>query len=179
MTFAQLSPFASLWLFALTALAAVTDTRRGLIPNWLTLPTLALAPLAQLATSGPRAASAALLGALGCALVPLLMFGLRAMGGGDVKLFAALGALCGASLGLELQLISYVIAALAALSVAAWRGRLLAILVSAARLLWPPRRTRDTTALAAAPERLTDVRLGASIFAAVLLLGVRSVIGAP
>ena len=164
MTFAQLSPFASLWLFALTALAAVTDTRRGLIPNWLTLPTLALAPLAQLATSGPRAASAALLGA---------------MGGGDVKLFAALGALCGASLGLELQLISYVIAALAALSVAAWRGRLLAILVSAARLLWPPRRTRDTTALAAAPERLTDVRLGASIFAAVLLLGVRSVIGAP
>jgi prepilin peptidase CpaA len=141
------------WLLALTATAAVTDTRSGLIPNWLTLPTLALAPLAQLAAGGVADALNALGAVLACALVPLLLFALRAMGGGDVKLFGALGALCGASLGLGLQLVSYALAAVVGLAVATRRGRL-------------------STAHA------TPVRLGAPVFCAALALGTRTALAA-
>jgi prepilin peptidase CpaA len=165
--FDHLPSVALTWLLALTAAAALTDTRRGLIPNWLTLPTLALAPCAQLLCGGAFGGAQALGGVLACGLVPLAMFGLRAIGGGDVKLFAALGALCGASLGLELQLASYAIAAVVGLAAAARQGVLTALLERALRLLFPRRpnvRAPEATATA-----LTSVRLGAPIFAAAVL----------
>ena len=136
------------WLLTLTFSSALTDARSGLIPNRLTLPTLALAPVLHALSAGPGGALHALGGVLLCGLLPLMMFWLRALGGGDVKLFAALGALCGSSRGLELQLTSYVVAALLALLGAA-RG-----------------------------ARAREVRLGPSIFAAAALLTARSVLGA-
>lgn len=177
MLFDHAPSVALFWLLALTATAAVTDTKSGLIPNWLTLPTLTMAPLAQLLCGGPAGVAHALGGMLACGLGPLLMFGLRAIGGGDVKLFAALGALCGPSLGLELQLVSYVIAAVVALAVAARRGIALPILRRSLRLL-SPRRAGDSP-LCVAPEPLTSVRLGASIFAAALVLSAATLVGAP
>src|SRR3954471_1257372 len=85
-------------LFA--AIAAWFDWRTGHIPNWLTLLGLAVAILGHFVRGtvldGPSAgvehAGFAIGGALGCALVPMFMYWKRAMGGGDVKLFAALGA---------------------------------------------------------------------------------------
>src|SRR5690242_18234513 len=81
---------------AITAVAAVTDTRTGHIPNWLTLPPLIIAPLLWGAHGGLwRVDGGSLVGSLlsmlGCALVPLLLFFKRACGAGDVKLFAAVG----------------------------------------------------------------------------------------
>ena len=156
------------WLLVLTATAAVTDTRSGLIPNWLTLPTLTLAPVAQLMFGGALGAAHALGGVLACGFVPWVMFGLRAIGGGDVKLFAALGALCGASLGLELQLVSYALAAVVGLGVAARRGLIMPLLTRAWRLLWP--RAQAAAPTNATREALTSVRLGTSIFAAAIVL---------
>lgn len=113
--------------------AALLDVRTGKIPNWLTLGALALgllerAGLAVLA-DGPSALPLALLASLaGAALagaVPLMMFRMRALGGGDVKLFAALGALFGPTLGLEVELLSFVSAAFLAPLYLAWRGILL------------------------------------------------------
>jgi prepilin peptidase CpaA len=171
-------PFVLAWLLALTAAAALTDTRSGLIPNWLTLPTLALAPLARLAAGGTSGAIDGLAGGLACGLVPLAMFGMRAMGGGDVKLFAALGALCGASLGLELQLVSCTIAASVGLCGAARHGVLRPLL---ARSLWLLCRRRSPPLVDAPAEGsiATSVRLGAPVFAAALVIAAHGTLVAP
>src|SRR5262245_43540075 len=91
-------------------IAAWTDWRTGHIPNWLTLGTLALAPIAKFVvasmTGQPpvEAAGFSLLGACIVALVPILLYRLKGIYGGDVKLFAALGALCGTRIGVEAEL---------------------------------------------------------------------------
>lgn len=155
----ELAPLStSGWLLALCAAAALTDFRTGLIPNWLTLPSLALAPLAQLIAVGPGACGGALLGALACALVPLVLFGLNAIGGGDVKLFAALGALAGTAVGLEIQVLGYALASVWALTALAYRGALWATLARALGLLLRPlRRGRS------AQESMHGVRLGVPV----------------
>lgn len=85
--------------FAVAAIAAavalVTDLSRRRIPNWLTGGTLLIGLLANLLLGGVHGGLMALLGAaLGFAiLVPF--YALRAMGAGDVKLLAALGAVLG------------------------------------------------------------------------------------
>jgi prepilin peptidase CpaA len=61
------------------------------------------------------------------------MFRRQGMGGGDVKLFAALGAIAGFDprVGVQIQLTAFAAAMLVALSAQAWRGRLLVTLASA------------------------------------------------
>ncbi|QQR91304.1 MAG: prepilin peptidase [Myxococcales bacterium] len=83
--------------------AAAYDWKTGRIPNWLTF----LVLLAALCFYGfgvsLTAAAFSFIAACVCALIPVLFFFMNAMGGGDVKLFAALGALLGIGLGLELN----------------------------------------------------------------------------
>src|SRR4051794_24143971 len=103
----------------ISAIAAYTDLRWGLIPNALSLGGALAAALAHLAyawhTAGWRAGLAALgasaAGSLLCALAPALLFVNGSMGGGDVKLFAALGACCHPLIGIEAQLYAFVLAA--------------------------------------------------------------------
>ncbi len=76
----------------LCGFAAWRDFRTGHIPNWLSVPCLAIGLGIGFAASGYRGLITACVGALVTALVPMLLFRMRAMGGGDVKLFAALGA---------------------------------------------------------------------------------------
>jgi prepilin peptidase CpaA len=94
--------------------------------------------------------------------VPLLLFGLRAIGGGDVKLLATIGALAGASRGLEIQLASYCVLTLYALVLLAHRGQVLGTLGRALRILIAPLLRRP----APAAETLLSLRLGPSIFVA-------------
>jgi prepilin peptidase CpaA len=166
-------------LLATTLIAAVTDFRTGLIPNLLTLPVLALAIVLHGAFLGTTAAGLSLLGALMCGATPFLFFRLGAMGGGDVKLFAALGAIAGPGLGLEIQLLSLTAAFIYGLCVMAYRGQLLHTLRNVGRvfvgIFWPPARARRDAA--EAPE-LTSMRIGAAIFAgAALAVGNRLVFG--
>jgi prepilin peptidase CpaA len=142
----------SLLLFvglAACVLAAALDLLRGTIPNALTYPLLALAPLLHfgLALAHRQAFTAALaavglsLAGLGlCSAVPLFMWWKGAIGGGDVKLFAALGALLGPSFGFEAELYVFVLAALLAPAKLAYDGVLWRSLRNAfalvANLLW-------------------------------------------
>lgn len=165
-------------LVAITLIAAITDLRTGLIPNVLTLPALALAIALHGLFVGATAAGLSALGALMCGLTPFVFFRLGAMGGGDVKLFAALGAIAGPGLGLEIQLLSLTAAFIYGLSVMTYRGKLLVTLRNVGRvfagLFWPPARARREQA---APE-LTSLRIGAAIFAGALLaVGNRMVFG--
>ena len=80
-------------LFALTA--GVTDLRWRRIPNWLTYPAAPLAIALHAIAGGWPEAKVSLEGFGIAFAVFLVFFLLRGLGGGDLKLAAALGALVG------------------------------------------------------------------------------------
>lgn len=151
-----------------TLIAAVTDTRSGRIPNWLTYPLLVVSPLAWGVCHGLREAVVSLLGLALCGAVPAFFFTRNAMGGGDVKLFAALGALLGPSTGIEVQFFSYTVLTFLLLARMAWEGRLFSTLATSLRaglnLVLPQRLRRPLE-----PAMLTSMRMGVAICAATLL----------
>ena len=159
-------------VLALAAIAAFTDVRRGEIPNWLTLPALVIAPLAHGLVSGASGLLSSLIGLLVCSIVPLLVFYREGMAGGDVKLFAAIGAAGGVYLGLETQFLSLIAASIYALGQLAWNGRLLGALGNSVFIGFNPilpRRFRRTVPR----ELMHRIRLGA----AVLLGAIIAVLG--
>jgi prepilin peptidase CpaA len=111
-------------LAALLFWAAVGDCRSRRIPNWLTLP-LAVAGILQSFCSVHTATPGqALLGfAAGFALT-IVLFALGALGGGDVKLLAAVGAWIGPQRVFAVFLVAAVIGMLMVLAQAARQGRL-------------------------------------------------------
>lgn len=153
---------------ALAAGAAGFDARTGHIPNWLTLPPLLMAPTAYLILVSPSVAAMSLVAALVCGFVPYLMFRKGAAGGGDVKLLASLGAIGGASFGIETQLFGFTLAVLFSLTVLAYRGRLLSTLANALFLAINPvlpKRFRRV----APPESMATLRMGVPFFAGALI----------
>jgi prepilin peptidase CpaA len=157
-----------------TALAAVWDWKTGLIPNWLTFGGVAGGLLGHVAHGAwvggfPSAAHQGLLslGGLGlCALVPALMFIKGGMGGGDVKLFGALGALCHPMLGIEAQLYAFLTLGVLVPARLAYQGRLLDTLRGAAALVFG--RLLPAARRSPLPEP-TWVRLGPAICAGTLI----------
>jgi len=149
-------------ILGIVAVAAFTDVRKGEIPNWLTLPPLVVAPIAYGMVDGVRGVLASVVGLLVCSLVPLLVFYRGGMAGGDVKLFAAVGAVAGIYLGLEAQFLSLICASIYAVGQLAWNGRLVSSLGNSMFLgLNPvlPRKWRRTIS----PALMHRIRLGAAI----------------
>lgn len=130
-----LSPIVTLLCLCVTATAAVTDARLGVIPNRLTLPVIVAAPLAYLLFAGPGALLSSLAGCLLCGAIPAGLFLLGGMGGGDVKVLAALGALAGPGDGLRLQLAAFLVAGGFAIVKLIARGGLVSGLSASARAL--------------------------------------------
>jgi len=86
-------------LFAALAVSVVTDLKKRLILNAVTLPALAIAAVCVLWLGGLPLLGESALGALVCA-GPLALAMLRGwMGAGDVKLMALCGAVAGAAAG--------------------------------------------------------------------------------
>jgi prepilin peptidase CpaA len=178
--------WAMIGLLGSTAVAAVTDARTGLIPNWLTLPSLLGALLVHGLIGGPGALGWATLSGLSCGLVPLFLFRAGAIGGGDVKLFAVLGALVGVHSGLEVQMTSYGLAIAYALCCLTLRGQLWATLGRALSVLKSPFRRKSVKgacagSAAGVPDPtvgLLYIRLGVPIFAASALQVARQMLGA-
>ncbi len=163
-------------LLILCAIAAFTDWRAGVIPNWLTLPPLAIAPIYFMISGGIWDLVRSLLGIVICVLVPLFLFWRRAIGGGDVKLFATIGALSGYMVGLEVQLLACALAGFYALVLLCWQGKLLRtlknILCIASNIVLP-----KSKRIVVNPEFMTSIRLGVAIFfAASIRLGIQAVI---
>lgn len=151
----------------IAATAAFCDWRRGEIPNWLTLPVLLLAPVSYGLAFGIEYAAHSLAAAFLGGLVPCLLFLRGAMGGGDVKLFGALGAVMGFDLllGVEIQLAAFVAALLVTSASLACKGALTRTLGNAwAVALGPvlPRRWRREPC----DELAAPIRMGAPVFAA-------------
>ena len=150
--------------------AALMDARTGRIPNLLTLPTAVLGVVLHGWLGGREGAAASLFGLLAAGGIPWLLHrGTKGagIGGGDVKLFAALGALLGAVVGLQLELLAFMLLAAYALVRLAFLGRLFSVLGNVLRLLvgpiLPAKWRRPV-----ATEALTEVRMGPAIAAAAL-----------
>jgi prepilin peptidase CpaA len=90
------------------------------------------------------------------------------MGGGDLKLFAAIGALCHPMLGIEIQMYSLVSAAVAALARLAYQGQLFRTLGGSLALLLNPFRSPGQRREPPA-EAMVWFRMGPAIFAGALL----------
>jgi prepilin peptidase CpaA len=159
-----------------TGVAAWTDYRTGLIPNWLTLGGLLSALVAHAAHAGLAggwqsagyAVLACLAGALFCSLAPGILSWKGAMGGGDLKLFAALGALYQPMLGIQAQMYAFVIAAVLAPARLAYEGRLIRVLCSTLAVAVNPILPREKRR-SLPPDSLTWFRLGPAIFAGTAL----------
>ncbi|HSO37918.1 MAG TPA: A24 family peptidase [Labilithrix sp.] len=173
----------------LAATAAWFDWRTGHIPNRLTLVGLAVAILGHFLHgtmtaglgAGVEQAAFAAFGALGCALVPLFMHWKGAMGGGDVKLFAALGAALHPLAGLEAETYAFVAAMLLAPAKLAWEGTLLRTLASTVTLVVNPLR-KKAQRKPMPKEMVTWFRLGPAVFlgtAATLVIHLFSVRSIP
>jgi len=157
-------------LVLVSGVAAVVDVRTGRIPNWLTLPAAAAGLLGHVLVDGAAGARQSLLGPVVGVVVPWRPWrrtSSKAIGGGDVKLFAALGALGGPVLGLEVQLSAFVLLTVFALLRLAFLGKLLSVLGSAVRLLvqplLPARWRRPPVA-----EAWTEMRMGPAIAGGVM-----------
>ena len=91
---------------ALVALVAtIHDLRTRTLPNWLTLGAAALAVPLHLAVRTPLAS--VLFGAIVCSVLPFVLVRRGGLGHGDLKLFCALGAILGPSIGLEAQVCAF------------------------------------------------------------------------
>ena len=158
---------------ALSGAAALSDLRTGLIPNELVLGGAVAAVLAQLLSvalghvTWGGALSQLGLGFAAGTLLPLALHAGGALGGGDVKLFAAIGLCVGPQAALGIQFWSQLIAAgFLALQLLV-RGGLLQVLRTSGRMflnLFRPRSRRKPIDRA----RLTSMRFAPAIFAAVL-----------
>lgn len=171
-------PVAHIFGFALavTAIGAWYDWRTGHIPNWLTLGALGVAIVAHggyafatnpTAASNARAAFEAaglsLLGAAICSIVPLLLYRMDAIGGGDVKLLAALGAILRPMLGIEAELYGFLAAAIIAPAWLAYEGKLGAVLANTVAIVKNPFLPK-TKRREIPPEMLTSIRFGPGVF---------------
>jgi prepilin peptidase CpaA len=153
-------------------LAALFDWRRGEIPNWLTYGALVLGPLLHVirmlvAKEEMNAALTeggySLAGALVCVLVPAMLYRQGAIGGGDLKLLAGLGALLQTMMGIEAEMYGFFAAALVAPAVLAYQGKLMSTLKNAvaifANLFMPKAKQR-----AVEESTMSWFRLGPALF---------------
>lgn len=131
----QLPNFLAMILAALVMTAALFDLRSRRIPNWLSLSGV-LAGIALntflFELAGFEKALAGMATAFG---VYFVLYLARAMGAGDVKLMAAVGAFVGPSNWLVIFLITALVGGVIALCFLAWRKRLKKTLENVAFIL--------------------------------------------
>lgn len=153
-------------LVVLLAVATVTDVRHGRIPNALTA-TGVLAGLVLGLAQGDLAAP--LLGLAAALTVGLPLFALGAVGGGDAKLLAAVGALVGPATLVSALLYAGVAGAVMALLQAVRRGTIVPILLRTFDLaLWAVTLGRRGTRLSLDSPGAISVPYGAAIAAGAL-----------
>ncbi|HET6332027.1 MAG TPA: A24 family peptidase [Polyangiales bacterium] len=159
----------------LTGAAAIWDLRTGLIPNRLVAAGAIAAILLNLAVAAPRgmvAVGGALISMLAglvlVSLVPMLLYRLDGIGGGDVKLLAVVGAALGPYLGIEAELYAFACVVLYAPARLLFEGKLIRSLRTTGALIMRPLVPRHRRPEPAKLEEMTAFRFGPAIFAGTL-----------
>ena len=117
-------PLRELALLLLVTAGALTDVRTGKIPNALTYPAVVFGLALGLAGSGWLGFADSLWG-LALAFVPFFgLFLAGGMGGGDVKMMAAVGALMGLEFTVQAMIHAVLVGGLIALLIVVWEERI-------------------------------------------------------
>lgn len=158
----------ALGVVVIAGIAAISDYRTGLIPNWLVGAGFVLV-LGLRTTQGSLGTHLALfgLGTLIAGAIPLAMYVCRGLGAGDVKLMAMCGAGLGPVAGLEAQLYAFGFGAMYALGLAAYGGELWQTLRGSAVLITNPFIPRRLRKQVPVPAQRT-IRFGPAICAGVI-----------
>ncbi len=129
-------PFVFVFLPVLFAFACYGEVKERRIPNWLTLSGMALGLGAALIESGLAGLWNSFLGLVigGGVLLPFCLLGV--VGGGDMKLMAATGAIVGYPLVLAVMTDVCMAGGLLAVGIMAWNGILLTTFANAFRILF-------------------------------------------
>lgn len=159
----------------LTAAAAIWDLRTGLIPNPLVAAGAVVALVLIVASAAPMggiAVAKALLmmvaGAVLVSLVPVILYRLDGIGGGDVKLLAVVGAALGPYMGLEAELYAFASLLVYAPIVLAREGKLLQTMRNAGALMVRPLQRRADQAPPTPTTEMASFRFGPAIFVGTL-----------
>jgi prepilin peptidase CpaA len=169
----------SIWLFVmfLAIWAGGMDWRFRRIPNWLTMPGIALGFVVNGLADGWPGLKTSVLGA-GLGLAILLPFVLvRALGGGDWKLVGAMGAFLGPGRLVEVLIGSMLVAGAMALMLIVYKGRIRQSLGNMAHMLGS-----FLTLRLPGPEVSLDnpesakIPFGVAVAVTVVLLGVQRVL---
>ncbi|HMI83527.1 MAG TPA: A24 family peptidase [Polyangiaceae bacterium] len=158
-----------------TLVAAVSDWKTGKIPDRLTLGALAAAPLLHAlfsyaddatAMGAIRGVAGSVLGAAAAGVLPFLLLRAGGMGGGDVKLFAAVGAITGPSFAVHVVTYAMLVALAHGLLIVARRKALRSTGRNVLALVNRPLRRPRSTEGAEKPGfvAMTTIRLASSIF---------------
>jgi prepilin peptidase CpaA len=119
-------------MLGLLIVAAAMDWRSRRIPNWLTLGLLTSGLAQSLAWHGAVTPMQSLLGALAGFGLLLVLFVLGAVGGGDVKLLAGVGAWLGPQGVLQVFTTAAVVGLIIVLVQSVWQGRMRILLRNSA-----------------------------------------------
>jgi len=111
-------------LLVTLAIASLVDLRQRRIPNWLTLGSAVSAIVLSFTPLRIITPSDALLGLILGFSLPLIQYLLGAMGGGDVKMFATIGAWTGPAGVLWIFLVAAIVGMVIVLTQAVAQGRL-------------------------------------------------------
>lgn len=111
-------------LLLLLLVAAAWDARTRLIPNWLTLLVITGGIAQSFSAAHVVGPGASLLGILVGAAIPFVLFAIGALGGGDVKLMAGVGAWLGPLPALAVFAAAAVVGMMIVLAQALAQGRL-------------------------------------------------------
>lgn len=161
-----LHPYIESVLAAMVLIAAFTDLKRREIPNWLSLGGIAagitlntwLAGWTGLKTAGAGLGLAALI------FIPLFI--MRWLGGGDVKIMGAIGALAGPQYMIVIFVLDAILGGIAALLLVIARGRLLKTFRNIPRMF----RLKRDSELEAGGEKSLGLPRAVTIAAATLLV---------
>jgi prepilin peptidase CpaA len=126
-----------LLFFALTLalVGAIIDVQHQRIPNWLTYPGIVLGLGLRTAFLGWRGLMSGLTGFLLAGGIMFLFYMVRAMGAGDVKLMAGIGALVGPSQAVGVLLATAIFGGLLAIGYALYRRRMMSTLKNVGSVL--------------------------------------------
>lgn len=137
---------------AVATAAAVIDVQQHRIPNWLTFPAMGAGVLLRAYFFGWKGALTALGGLLLVGGIVFLFFAIRAMGAGDVKLLAAVGAIVGPQYGIQVLVVTGIAGGVMAIFYALFRGQLRRTLVNVGSVM----KYHATAGIQAHPELNLD-----------------------
>jgi len=167
----------------LTGAAAIWDLRTGLIPNRLVAAGAIATIVLSLAIAAPRGLLAVggalvsmLAGLVLVSIVPLLLYRIEGIGGGDVKLLAVVGAALGPYMGIEAELYAFMFVVLYAPARLLYEGKLIRTLRTSGLLLVRPLVPRHRRPEPARIEEMTSFRFGPAIFAGTFAVALARVV---